>query len=116
MYYFCFRAVPRHDSPQAAECGGAYINCWLKGGSKREAELEARALIDAEGWIIGYKDDEAQVERAEYDDRPQSLAYFDEAELTGSCYAFHTFPLADVADDEDDDSFDDEHNDQSTPS
>ena len=112
MFYFSFEAIPKHNTPQAAELGGAYVNCWLKGGSRREAELKARALIDAAGWIVGSKEDEATVERADYADRPESLARFDQAQLHGSCVVFHTYPLGEVATFDDDEDLDEDSGDQ----
>ena len=114
MFYFRFEAIPKHDGPHASECGGAYVSCWLKGGSRREAELEARALIDEDGWIVGGKEEDSIVERADYDDRPESRARFDEAHAEGLCLVFHTYPATEVATTDDDDDIDDDSLDQAS--
>ena len=98
MFYLSFEAVPKHDSPEAQEFGGAYIDCWLRRESEQEAELEARAHIDESGWIIGRKEDQSWVEQEDYDDTPDVLQYYQEAEKNGSCYVFHCWPLGAIDD------------------
>ena len=93
MILITFEAIPRHDSPEASEVGGAYVTCWIAANDMHEAELDARQHIHESGWIVGERTETSVIERADVEDDPDSLAYFDEARADGACFVFHTWPL-----------------------
>jgi hypothetical protein len=93
MFLLTFEATPKHDNPEVSEIGGAFINCWITGDDIHKAELDARQHIDISGWIISSKSEESIVERDDYAEEPDELAYYTEAEEYGACFVFHTWPL-----------------------
>ena len=103
MYFFNIQATPKPGTEKAEEVGGAYVDCWINFVLQDGAELLARYYIEQSGWIPGEKEDERWVEAEDYEDEPQLLQYYQEAEEDGACFVYHTWPV-DGEDDDSDDS------------
>ena len=83
------RPDPRH--PRPSKLAGAYINCWVSTPSVPEAQVLARRAIRAEQWRIEEIEEVTRCEGADYLDRPESLAHFDEAVECGHRLVIHAW-------------------------
>jgi len=93
IYYIMIEAVPRSDNPESRELGGAYINCWVKAATQKEALIKAREYVDWENWIFIKTEDVFIAQRHFYFDEPASLECYDEACESGISAAFYTWPI-----------------------
>jgi len=92
IYFLAFAARPGESLEESKRFGGAHINCWVRAGTASEAQTTAAADIKARGWIIETVESEPRVEAQP---PASALEYFEEAKIDGSCYVFHTWPIAD---------------------
>lgn len=91
IYFIIIEAVPRRENPESRLYGGAYINCWVKAGSEKEAVGKAMEYIEGEHWSGVYLEEVDVAERSRYFDLPESLACFDMAGETGVAAMFYTW-------------------------
>jgi hypothetical protein len=89
MFYFRFEARPKNACEDADKAKGAFINCWIQRPTREEAESFARGSIAEQDWTITRLDECGSVTR---ETQPASgLQYFDQAELDGEVFVFHTW-------------------------
>jgi hypothetical protein len=89
MFYFRFEARPKNTSEHAGKADGAFVNCWIQRDTPEEAESYARGAIADQDWSITGLEDSRSVTR---DTQPSdSLHYFEQAELDGEVFVFHTW-------------------------
>jgi len=89
MFYFRFEARPKNTSEPAGKADGAFVNCWIHRDTPEEAESYARGAIADQDWSIMRVEDSRSVTR---ETQPvDSLQYFDQAELDGEVFVFHTW-------------------------
>lgn len=101
-YFLQFEGVPDANDTEHAEFGGAIINCWVRAPSLDAALAIAATDIEAAGWTIGEPLEAYTIERAEYtDDQQTAIERFDQAQIDGEVYQFHTYPLDDRGMDDD---------------
>ncbi len=86
VYFLSYRARPaalEHVGPT-----GAYINCWVKQKSAAAAQQQAETTIRNNSWVV-----EAVEEAAEVVEVPsaESAQYFEQAQIDGEVYVFHTW-------------------------
>lgn len=94
IFFAQYHAVPLPHSEQYAECGGAYVNCWLEAASEDEAHKMASALIHGRGWqILSVEEECREVTQASYADNEEGKEHYDQAVLDGECYVFHQWPV-----------------------
>lgn len=109
LFLLTIEAVPDPDSDEAADTGGAYVNCWADAGDLRAAELRAVALIEEAGWRPVRLDDWSLVSDAFYADAEPTEDGVDYRELVaearrdGYALVFNMWP-ADAEDADDDPS------------
>lgn len=48
IYYIMIEAVPKSNNPESKEFGGAFVNCWVKSETKKDAIIRAEKYIDEE--------------------------------------------------------------------
>jgi len=65
IYYFLFEVAPDEHFKEA---GGAFVNCWVRSDSKREAEGIAKGAIRNDGWYIQSLHDSFIAEKDRYAD------------------------------------------------
>ena len=92
MYYFMLNAAPQPGNERAAEAGGAYVNCWVNFALEVGAELLARHYVEQDGWKVSAVEERNWVEREQYEEDPETLAYYEEAEQDGISLAFYLWP------------------------
>jgi hypothetical protein len=68
------------------------VNCWVKADSAEEAKRLASDSVRTEGWVIEAVEQEIRLV-TEPDEETRER--FDQAEIDGSCYVFHTWPIDD---------------------
>src|SRR5687768_10147576 len=95
IYFVGFRARPGQALAESSEVGGAFVNCWIKAGSDDEAQNVAHSFIASEGWIIEAVE---HAPRLVTEPDKETEEYFEQAEIDGSCYVFHNWPVDDHSD------------------
>lgn len=101
-------ATPLPENPEAADIGGAYVNCWVNAKDLRTAEQRALNRIREEQWRPTRFDQWDLVCRQCYlddsryseDEKRESLERLYEAFEHGIALVFHTWPV-DAPDSED---------------
>lgn len=94
IFFAQYEAVPLPHSEQYAECGGAYVNCWLQAASEDEAYKMASTLIHGRGSkIVSVEEGCREVTQASYADDEEGKEYYEQAVLDGECYVFHQWPV-----------------------
>ncbi len=91
IYYFFVEAVPMKSNPESEYIDGAYINCWVKADSTKDAIKEAKEYVKLEKWKWLYAEDMCVVEREKYLDEPDSLEAYDIALEYGAGAVFYTW-------------------------
>ena len=89
IYYFLFEVAP---DEHFKESGGAFVNCWIRSDSKREAERIAKGAIRNDGWHIHSLHDSFIAEKDRYADDPEILELYERAEMEGESYLFNIWP------------------------
>ena len=79
MYYGMLTARPCADNPEAAECDGAYVNCFVRAEDPAEAKERAKALLAAEGWELTEVRTLRRAQRERYAQDPEMSRCYDEA-------------------------------------
>jgi hypothetical protein len=72
IYYFLFEVAP---DEHFKESGGAFVNCWIRSDSKREAERIAKRAIRNDGWYIHSLHDSFIAEKDRYADDPVKATF-----------------------------------------
>ena len=93
IYYLMLEAIPCHNNPESNEFGGAYINCWVKASTQKEALQRAKEYIKNENWMFIKTEDIWEAQRQSYIDLPDSLECYDEACKNGLSAIFNTWPI-----------------------
>ena len=92
MQLLRFQAVQDPDYPHDEECGGAYVNCWMRNRTEEEACLDASNQIKALGWMIVNLDEQFPITLDDYDPDDESIKYHRQAETDGEVFVFHVWP------------------------
>jgi len=88
IFYFQFEARPK----KPGGTGGAFINCWIDRPTREEAESHVRDAIANQDWSVTRLEEAVLVTR---ETQPaESRQYFDQAEIDGEVFVFHTWPVA----------------------
>jgi hypothetical protein len=96
IYFLGFRARPGQGLQELNRTGGAYINCWIRAGSRHEAQNVAHSFVTSEGWVVEGVEHEARL-ITQPDKKTEE--YFKQAQIDGSCYVFHNWPVSDHSED-----------------
>jgi TRAP-type mannitol/chloroaromatic compound transport system substrate-binding protein len=92
MWYFELRISPKPDSDSAKEAAGAFVNCWIDFRERQGAEQLAKFYLDQEGWKYEETTDAKWVQKQSYDDNPEGLKRFLEAESDSASFVIHQWP------------------------
>ena len=57
---FSLKPSPLPESQEFDQCGGAYVNCWLRAESEKKAANLASASIGKAGWLIESVEEECR--------------------------------------------------------
>jgi hypothetical protein len=94
IFFAQYEAVPLPESEDFGECGGAYINCWLKANSAAEASELALALIHERRWRIVLVEEEIrEVFKDLFSEDAEGRDCYQQAVTDGECYVFHRWPV-----------------------
>ena len=93
IYYIMIEAAPNNSNPESKEFGGAYVNCWVKATTQKEALKKAKEYIKDENWMFIKNEDIWEAQRQSYIDLPESLECYDEACKIGLSAIFNTWPI-----------------------
>jgi len=94
MIFIHFNCIPKWDSENNAEYGGAFITCWINVNDVFEAEQFARKYIDSIGWQIESIEEKYPINLSDYEDdhSNEGVNSYKSAVLNGSSFTIHTFP------------------------
>ena len=92
IYYIMMEAVPGEGNEDALDCGGAFINCWVKAENKDAARSIAQKYLEDENWVFVKEEESNLAQRSYYADDPDALECFDEACEFGLSAAFYMWP------------------------
>ena len=93
IYYIMIEATPNTSNPESKKFGGAYINCWVKASTQKEALKRAKDYIKNENWMFIKTEDIWEAQRQSYIDLPESLECYDDACKIGLSAIFNTWPI-----------------------
>ena len=93
IYYLMIEATPNSSNPERKELGGAYINCWVKATTQKDALKKVKEYICEENWSFIKLEDIWVAQRQNYTDLPDSLECYDEACENGLSAIFNTWPI-----------------------
>ncbi|MBS0422773.1 MAG: hypothetical protein JSR66_34015 [Proteobacteria bacterium] len=94
IFFTSYEAIPLPESGDFDVCGGAYVNCWVKAQSAKEAHQSASAVIHQRGWkVVSIQEECREVTAPSYAEDRESRVYYDQAVVDGECYVFHQWPV-----------------------
>ena len=96
IYYLMIEAVPKRNTPEYKEFGGAYINCWVKAATQSIALKKAKECINNEHWKHIKLEDIWVAYSDLYADTPESLDCYNEACEKGFSAIYYTWPIDDI--------------------
>lgn len=90
-YFFQVEVSPGPGNPERANIGGAIVSCWIRIETATEAsEIVTRKLSDL-SWIIKSVSGPRARTEADYDEHSEGGGYFQQAQIDGEVFVFHTF-------------------------
>lgn len=93
IYYLMIEAIPSLNNPESKKFGGAYVNCWVKASTQKEALKKVKDYINQENWVFIRTEDIWIAQRDSYINIPDSLESYDEACKYGSSFVFNIWPI-----------------------
>lgn len=93
MWYFIIEVSPKPETPPATETGGAFVNCWIDYREQSGAEQLAKFYLEQDGWQYEETQEARWVEKEEYDDDPEGMQYFSDAETNCACFVVNRWPV-----------------------
>ena len=93
IYYLMIEAIPYRNNPESKEFGGAFVNCWVKASTQKDALKRVQEFIKNENWIFMKVEDIWEAQRQSYIDLPDSLECYDAACEIGLSAVFNTWPF-----------------------
>ena len=93
IYYLMIEAIPYRNNPESKEFGGAFVNCWVKASTQKDALKRVQEFIKNENWIFMKVEDIWEAQRQSYIDLPDSLECYDDACEIGLSAVFNTWPI-----------------------
>jgi len=98
MFMIQFQAIPKADSPEAQEVGGAFVNCWIEAPDLDAAVGKAKHEITDQGWEPLELRQAEETTRDDYTDDHEGLEYFEQALIDKEVCVFHCYPIEDEPD------------------
>lgn len=92
VYYFMMEAVPGESNKDDGDCGGAFINCWVRAENEEAARVKARKYVEEENWTLIKEEEAFPARRNDYADDPETLECYDEACEYGLSAVFYMWP------------------------
>lgn len=93
VYYIVYEAKPTPESELFNDCGGAFINCWVKAKSETIAIKTTAEAIRENYWeIVAVEEGCRLITEKNYSDDPERLEYYEQAASDGECYVYHQWP------------------------
>jgi len=92
MFFFTFLATPTPDAKEFSDTGGAYVNCWIQGQERTEAERRATELIEDYGWSVESLEEAATVTSDDYTAEDEDREFYEQALMEGEVLVFNTWP------------------------
>ena len=92
MFYLQYACIPSPTSDDCDEIGGAYISCWIKALSIEAASTMAEVAIKENDWIVQKLEESYPIKKEDYGIDDASLEYYQQAEIDGEVYVYHTWP------------------------
>lgn len=103
MFFFTFLASPTPDAQEYPDTGGAYVDCWIQGDDRSEAEGRARGLIQDYGWSVEALESQTTVTSQDYQDDEENREFYEQALVEQEVLVFNTWPPGEEDEDEEED-------------
>ena len=100
MWMITYHVIPKPRTPAFADCGGAYVNCFIVHASQEGAEQIATFEVEKEWSILTLEEISWFEDDYDFPTDDPRREYFEEALVDGSIFVFHEYPIG--ADEEDD--------------
>ena len=98
MWLIRFHAVPKPNSSELQQTGGAYINCWILYAWQDGAEHLAKFEVEKE-WLITEIEEITWIEFEDLEETDRE--FFLQAQTDGGCFVYYHYPLEAKDEDED---------------
>ena len=92
MWLIRYHVVPKPNSPEFQEAGGAYVNCWILYAWQDGAEYLAKYEVEKE-WTIIETEEISWIEIEDFDENDEGKENFLQAQIDGGCFVYHHYPL-----------------------
>ena len=93
IFYVQFEAIPKPESDDFNECGGAYVNCWVNASSEIQANEIARKAVEEIQWqVVAIEEECHEVDEHYYSENTEGLEHYRQVILDGECYVYHQWP------------------------
>ena len=92
MQFVLIAASQDPDAEHDERFGGAHVCCWIKDQSPRNAAHIAKGWIEEAGWIVEEIEEQYPITAADYEDKPESAQYFEQALIDSEVFVYHVFP------------------------
>jgi len=102
MHFLTFLAVPTPDAQEYHDSGGAYVNCWILGDLREDAERRATELIEEYGWSVEALEGATTVSGTDYGPDDEDREFYEQALVEKEVLVFNTWPPGEE-DEEDED-------------
>ena len=66
MFYLQFRCIPSETSDNYREMGGAYVSCWIKAVSIKDAKRIAELVIQENNWLVQGLEESHPIKQEDY--------------------------------------------------
>ena len=92
MQFVLIAAIQDPEAEHDEEYGGAYVSCWIKDQTLRNALHIAKGWIQDAGWFVEEIEEQYPVTAEDYTDKPDSAQYYAQALIDGEVFVYHVFP------------------------
>ena len=94
LYLVTIEALPNPGTEEYENCGGAYVNVYVREESEAAALETAQREVAASGWTCKSIEHTGVVTREDFTEDDDGLEYFEQAIEEGVVLVFHTFPIS----------------------
>jgi hypothetical protein len=95
MQHLVIDAAPDPTFAHDEQVGGAFVACWIKDQTRKNALFVAKGWIEENGWVVLAVDQQQSVSADDFPEGAQGKEYFEQALIDEEVFVFHSFPKHD---------------------
>jgi len=92
MQLLSFTTKQKKGYPHKEKLGGAFITCWIKNQTEKNAYYIAKGTIEETGYEIKSFELQEKVTKNLYKNDPENLKFYDQALIDNEVFVFDTYP------------------------